>query len=541
MLRYLKLPNTKLFTQHIPLFLSLIIFGISLLVLVNRAKENADGHFCYPLDDTFIHLSVAKHLVSDGVWGITSEEYGAASSSPLYTIILAIFIWLGFPQLLLPFWLNVVFSFALLFLADHYLRKNGLKPVPVFCTLQGMIWLIPLPVITLLGMEHVLHTLFVLILLQGAVGLIQVPVDWKRTSYVGIIAALALLTRLESLFVIAGIGLLFTLKKRFKQAVWLSVVALLPLLVLGLWSIKSGGHFLPNSILIKGVVDKEGSLIHSLLAGKLPASVHFISFQAPFRLMISGIIVLVLIKLLTIRHYNSSIPGQLMFMWFVTCALHLLFARIGWLYRYEAWLIGIGIFVLGMGSGLEYQWKIMFLRRHQLLPALGILLIVSTISLPLVLRAKESSDNVSLACKNIYEQQFQMARFLAQYYHHVPIAANDVGAISYYGDNNIIDLWGLGNNEVATSKLKGRYTVDFLEGLAVEKDVSIAVIYDSWFAKDLRKKWIKVGSWQIFNNVICGDDRVSFYATEPSSVLLLQKNLKNFESSLPNEVAVFYY
>ena len=41
-----------------------------------------------------------------------------------------------------------------------------------------------------------------------------------------------------------------------------------------------------------------------------------------------------------------------------------------------------------------------------------------------------------------------------------------------------------------------------------------AIVYDSWFDSSLLNKWKKVATWQIQNNVICGDATVSFYAVK---------------------------
>src|SRR6478752_3432237 len=59
-----------------------------ILHLINLQKTN--GVISYPLDDTFIHMAVAKNLLLNKVWGISAGEWVSTSSSPLYTIILTL-------------------------------------------------------------------------------------------------------------------------------------------------------------------------------------------------------------------------------------------------------------------------------------------------------------------------------------------------------------------------------------------------------------------------------------------------------------------
>ncbi len=74
-----------------------------------------------------------------------------------------------------------------------------------------------------------------------------------------------------------------------------------------------------------------------------------------------------------------------------------------------------------------------------------------------------------------------------------------------------------------------------------EKNVSLAVVYDSWFDSSLLNKWQKVATWQIKNNVICGDSIVSFYAVKNNIAQGLKSNLMQYQKSLPADVKVKYY
>ncbi|MBL7708382.1 MAG: hypothetical protein JNJ86_04890, partial [Chitinophagaceae bacterium] len=144
------------------------------------------------------------------------------------------------------------------------------------------------------------------------------------------------------------------------------------------------------------------------------------------------------------------------------------------------------------------------------------------------------------ACVNIYEQQYQVAQFLHKYYPETAVAANDIGAISFFTKAKVIDLWGLGSIEVARSRKNKSWTPEFLDSLVRNKQVSLAIVYDEWFDKRLLQRWNKVATWQISDNVITGGDTVSFYSIDSTSGQKLRRNVAAFEPLLPKKVKVVY-
>ncbi|MEO6499100.1 MAG: hypothetical protein ABIN95_08815, partial [Mucilaginibacter sp.] len=160
-------------------------------------------------------------------------------------------------------------------------------------------------------------------------------------------------------------------------------------------------------------------------------------------------------------------------------------------------------------------------------------------SLPV--RGLNSFRNTTRAVYNIYEQQYQMGRFFQQYYRGQTVAANDIGAISFMADLKTVDMWGLGNNEIANARKKGYWNNEFLQKIVADKQTRITVMYDSWFDKNLTSKWVKVATWEMPYNYICGDIYVTFYGNNESEALLLKKNLAAFAAQLPNDVKVAYF
>jgi hypothetical protein len=67
------------------------------------------------------------------------------------------------------------------------------------------------------------------------------------------------------------------------------------------------------------------------------------------------------------------------------------------------------------------------------------------------------------------------------------------------------------------------------------------MVYDSWFSDSLTSRWQKVATWQIQDNIISGDDVVSFYSLDSSNTTKFAQELRAYEPQLPKTVVVKYY
>jgi hypothetical protein len=133
-----------------------------------------------------------------------------------------------------------------------------------------------------------------------------------------------------------------------------------------------------------------------------------------------------------------------------------------------------------------------------------------------------------------------MSLFMKKYYNHQTIAANDIGAISYFADLKIIDLWGLGDNEVTRARKAGNWNGAFLQQLVLKRNAVVAVIYESWFTKELTDNWQKVGTWEVSYSFMLGDTKVTFYAIDKNKAQSLKNNLVEFSSQLPKDIRIEY-
>jgi hypothetical protein len=201
--------------------------------------------------------------------------------------------------------------------------------------------------------------------------------------------------------------------------------------------------------------------------------------------------------------------------------------------------VALGLYAAGISMPNTVSQELqLLLQRRQYLRVFILTAVFITAFSPLFLRAVRTFIWIAPAAKNIYEQQYQMAKFISRYYAGDTLAANDIGVINYFADIDCLDLVGLGSLEVAGLRLSGGYNAESLGKLARTKKARIAVVYEKWLEKlaVIPPDWIKVGNWRILRNVTCGDETVTFYAIGLAEEKALSANLREFSSLLPDDV-----
>ena len=321
------------------------------------------------------------------------------------------------------------------------------------------------------------------------------------------------------------------------EAFLLGFIALLPLLVFGFISLNKGSFFLPNSLLVKSESFSYSNplqLVYNILFERFVSARNRMAAVSTQRLVIITPILYFLFR----RFLKPSYSFVLMLL-FGSTVLQLAFASTGYLYRYEAYLF-FNFMVITPLLFHKYG-RLVLSELNSLLSRIIALGLVFFLFFPVVLRSITALDKIHRACINIYDQQYQMAAFTKAFYNNGTVALNDIGAVSYFTNARIVDLWGLASMEVAKSRRNQSWTPAFLDSLSRTKRAEFVMVYDVWFSDSLTSRWDKIATWQIEDNVICGDDVVSFYSVDPSKKDALREQLKIFEAQLPHSVLVRYY
>ena len=393
----------------------------------------------------------------------------------------------------------------------------------------------PLPALIFVGQEHILHVLVTVMFVFTAAEVVAgptLPVRSRRFASLAALGVLLVLIRYEGLYPIVVTSGLLLLRRRIGEALSLAVAAGVPLALYAMISIGNGWWWAPNSVLLKGnlpdwstfrgIVNVIGYSAYSSLLS-LPA-VAFLVYAA-----------IALLVWHAARDFWQRIP-ILLTMVVLIALMHLQFSqpRAFWMFRYEAHLVALGV--------LSFACGLFELRAGAESPRLGFRTVVSTVAATLLLlisplteRALRSASIVPAATANIYEQQYQMGRFLRRSYPGESVALNDIGAPSYLADVKVLDLVGLANIDVARLKRARLYSPATIDDLARYRDVRLAIVYDRWFPV-LPSGWVRAGTWTIRNNVVVGSDTVTFYATSPGELQTLLGHLREFQRTLPPTV-----
>jgi hypothetical protein len=333
---------------HWPVVFTVLIFWAVVALLVTYSRAQTGMHLVYALDDPYIHMAMAKNLATHGVWGVTRHEFSSSSSSLLWTCLLFVVYALVGVNEVTPFLVNIVLATGMILLVDRLLSR----PASVwsasyrFLILLAIAFLTPLPALVFSGMEHILHTILALLFLWVAAATLPRPEMGRPTSppSLWILAALLPAVRYEGLFMVLVVATLFALRRRWFASVSLVAAALGPIAIYGFVSVAHGWFVLPNALLLKTQLGDTWSR---------QGVVRLLGYAGYERLRLAPhVLALVTVALLLfVRRFDDRKGlwerGQLLLVIYATTALlHIQFASVGWFFRYEAYLVAVGLLIL---------------------------------------------------------------------------------------------------------------------------------------------------------------------------------------------------
>lgn len=526
----------KSIARH-PWIPAVLLFASAMAFLVFRMLAKTGGILVYPIDDPYIHLTLARNLAETGIWGISPGEFSNSSSSPLWTLLLALLIKIGLPATILPLLLNELAGLTIIAVLCRLALRQGLSPAGAIALSVAAVLFVPLPLVAVCGMEHLVH-----------IGTLLGMIYWglsgnerRDTLLMAVCAFAAAGLRYETLFPAFVLGLILLRERRIGRALILGAASLLPVVLFALYSTAHGGFPFPNGMMIKG--NLPGLDLQSLIL----FAARFIKniMSAPH-----------LVGLMAVGALMGGSPGKWLQVFIGGSILHLLFAQVGWFYRYEAALMVIGFAAVAFSLP---SWFARF-SDQTLRPLLrfGIPAIALILSLGLSYRTVDGTLGTPHASQDIFRQQVMVGKFLGFFCPGTPVVLSDIGAASYYGRVRVLDVLGLGTDRIARERRQGTFTSEGLSRLVRDKGAVCAVVYDHVFFKQELYRfsipffarfpfleglkpyftkqgpgrvplgWTKVAEWENPDNVVCDSGVVAFYAFYPEGVEALAAGLTLF-------------
>ena len=507
-----------------------LAFGALALVEYVKARSACGGEYVYPIDDTYIHMVMAKTLAVNGVWGVEPGKLAFCSSSPLWTLILGGLYFVFGVADVLPWLLALGFNIASLFLVSRALGRLGASVCWQLGGAAAVAVAGPFLCTTALGMEHALHAFCLIGAVVAASGI--VGGSNRRLHVATLLAAAATASRYESLFVLgplaAGLIGLETheqWRRRERILPWRGVVfglaAVLPVFVYGLWAVSQGGHFLPNSLLLKGSFRTFWGIVREiehLLASVRPGC---------------GFLYLLFLTLAAAGSLRRTplfwriAAGSVM----VAIVAQLVFADVGQLCRYEAYLTSLGAFVAiaaVVSAGGFGRAPLAYL-------PIGVFAWTAFV---FWMRAERAFGEAVHSSSDICNQQVLMTRIMSG----LPeedrgcVALNDLGYMAMYGGFPIVDFWGLGSQDATELMLKhpGHWIREDYDKLISDHDVKYLVVFEKWYPNRLMPyDTVDVAKLILKDNFACGADTVVFRATSEEYAERLHRHLSKYVDKMP--------
>ena len=496
--------------------------------LVMRYNE---GHLIYFADDTYIHMAIAENLARHGVWGVTPYEFSAASSSPLWTVLLTSAYLVGGVNEVTPLILNVLFSVLTILLASRVCRSVGAGVVAEIVALAAVSLIVLF--YTFYAMEPTLQFLLTVAFVHVAAGALSRAGERIPVGRLALLAGLATAARYEALALAGVVTVLFLLRREWRVALLVTLAAILPPVLVGLMGIAHGWPFLPTTVLFKSRLNH--LTLETLIRGRDPG---FTGLSLPLAfLVVMGAALLPW----SIRQARTKSAQTWWLVIFVLTALaYAVVARLSPvpLRRYEAHLMVLGVIAVpGPGFALLRLLR----ERARVGPVLAKLAAGALAVGGLGLFAAIGyfiAARVVTGSGYIYQQQFQMARLVKKAFPDGTVALNDIGAVDFFSEPHLLDLVGLASREVADSKLAGTFDTDEIRALARDHDVDLVIVYRDWFVgrEALPPEWKCLMTWRISKSI--GGDVVSFMVPNEERTASTLEKLQGFAPELPPTVSV---
>ena len=510
------------------------LVAAQILLVMHRLN----GQFVYTLDDPYIHLTLARQI-GEGHYGLQSGVAAAPSSSILYPFLLAGLMGAG-----LGSWAAMLVNVAAAMASLGLVAVLAVEVVPGLRTMPAPLVVAPATLVALglnlvglamTGMEHGLQVALTLAWLVGARRFLhtgQVTLAWWSC------AALLPLVRYEDATLWLATVALLAMRRHRGAALGLLLAGAAAIGAFSLMLHALGLPPLPSSVLIKSSGPAHAGQ-PALVAMALHVAEMVTSNIGSGEGLFLTCLTLTVAAMVGIKwtstdaaDRNAAILGLVAV---AVGATHLALGRVDGFSRYAVYVLALeaGVLLIGCTTGRRTPRRRGAWRPWA--PALIVPALALALTSPVAIYMHRSLRS-DIAARNIYEQQFQMHRLVADFYRQ-PVGVNDIGLVAFDDPVPVLDLWGLGSEDARLAR-RGDPTGAWMKTLADRHGVGLAMIYDDWFPAR-PASWIRVAALRLAGpQESAGGDVVTLYATAPDRVAAIDRALDRWAPTLPPGVAL---
>ena len=510
-----------------PFRLSLILVAAICAAMAWAMLWLNDGTFLYTQDDPYIHLALAENLAR-GHYGINTLEFSSPSSSILYPLLLVPGVPAGVEHAL-PLAINLAALLAAVWLLQR-LARRAVGPVTAGAERRLAIALVVLVLsLNLVGLAFtgLGHSLQVLVSLVVLFGLVVTFEDGRFPWWLAVAIVVGPLIRYEGLAISLAAAIVLTLGGWWRPAAASVLLLSLLLAAHGGYLAHLGLPILPSSVMVKSPVawslgDVEAPPLWRTLLANLQSGLA--SERGLVLAVLSWLVALGAVRARPFRWRNveSALAGFIM----LAVAAHFLAGRFGWFSRYEIYIMS------AVAAALLYVWRRPFGRlvaARSPWPTLALVAAIAAAGWPYL----RTTALTPIASNEVYHQQWQMHRFATEFLRG-PAAVNDLGLLSYRNPHYVLDIWGLGLEEIRRANASGIARTEIIDRLVRERGVQVAMIYAHWFPDVLPASWLAVAKLNLGHRAYAVDTAtVTFFATSPEAVGEVRALLERFAATLP--------
>jgi tetratricopeptide (TPR) repeat protein len=478
--------NIGKYTPLIIIFLLILSAGLAYYYISYALSINKEHGF--PLDDPWIHLTFAKNLVEYGSFSYFKNEIvTAGSTSPIYTLILAVGFFITKNEMILSYALGIIFLLASVYF--YYCLSENSFPLENWLAISAVVIFVLdrwMNFIAVSGMET---TMFIFLLIacfyfyrkRNAVWFAVTLglVFWGRPDAVAFIAAI----------VLDYIIFLWMKKQNPKEHQPLAEFSKKDLMKIGLiagaiviayfgLNLKLSGSLLPNTYDAKLTYyspqfrSRADFLKNEVWLYFIENS--YVLFIVPFFAAVIAIFSDSFKK-----KYNIFLLPLL----FILILIFIYWYKLPYAHRFGRYLMPVIPFYILLfvyGSRVIFRWLFNFLKDKNLANGLNVILIIAAVIYSFV-SYNNNKEVYREQTNHISIRQVATAKWLRD---NTPegsiIATHDVGAIGYYSNRKVVDVAGLINPEFIKKLLDADFPNFMIEQMKKENVTHIAFLRE-WY------------------------------------------------------------